>query len=116
MMLYNNNPLKYVQNKPPSLEKSSIYTYEDANGSKTTAHKTTETKGKQVGFGSMLSLMKMTFSSSQIEGRCLGDLSEYKNENKVSETLNSGSINHLNTNEELTSVFQPMRVANSGTF
>ena len=66
-----------------------------------------EEKNKNPGFTSMLSLMKITFSSSQIEGRCFRNNSETKQAEQTvipSKGLNS----RFGTQEELPYICRPI--------
>ena len=116
MMIYNNSPLmRHIPNVSRS-GKDTIYTFpnttpENDDCCKTTPNKNAEEKNRNPGFTSMLSLMRITFSSSQIEGRCFRNNSETKpGEQTVSPK--KGLNARFGTQEELPYICNPSRRTN----
>lgn len=63
-------------------------------------------KNKDLYFVNHFRLTKNTFSSSQIEGKCLRNLSETHEQGRAFPGVFNG-IHHFNTHEELPQVFAP---------
>jgi len=107
-----------------SLEKNygkrgSRKTYDDISTKGTGSHveddlnifETPSKKNKDFFFVNQLTLMKMTFSSSQIEGKCLKSLSDTKDDKSLSPlkpTL-SKLVKNFSTFEELPQIYNPSK-------
>lgn len=66
-------------------------------------------KNKDLYFVNVFGLMKCSFSSSQIEGKCLRKLSDVKDEEKSKDIGLLRGLNHFGTHEELPQIFGPIK-------